>query len=90
MAGQVLGSVNVRSQNVSQSSNGVKTINVQIGSQTNPRVNQSYYTRQLKGSSDLNMNDAKNGDVIVYQANTNSFVVESASSSIPNLDAGEF
>ena len=89
MAGQVLGSVNVRSQNVSQSSNGVKTINVQIGSQTNPRVNQ-VYSRQLKGSSDLNMKTAQDGDIIVYQANTNSFVVESAASTIPNLDAGEF
>jgi hypothetical protein len=36
------------------------------------------------------MTGARDGDVIVYQANTNSFVVEPASSVVPSLDAGEF
>ena len=64
---------------------------LQIGNQTNPRVNQiNYGIRSLKGSTDLSMSGARNGDVIVYNVNTNSFIVEPASAVTPSLDAGEF
>ena len=69
----------------------IGTVNVQVGNQTNPRVNNiNYGIRSLKGSTDLALTGAKQGDVIVYQANTNSFVVEPVTAVATNLDAGEF
>ena len=74
MAGQVIG-----------------TVNVQVGQQQNPRVNTiNYGIRSLKGSTDLSMTGAQSGDVIVYDATTQTFNVEPASAAIPSLDAGEF
>ena len=69
----------------------IGTVNVQVGNQTNPRVQQiNYGIRSLKGSTDLKMTGAKQGDVIVYDANTNSFIVEPVSSASVSLDAGQF
>jgi hypothetical protein len=70
MAGQIIG-----------------TVNVQVGQSVNPRVSSvSYGNRSLKSANDLSLVGAQSGDVIVYQANTNSFIVEPASAVIPNLD----
>ena len=67
------------------------TIKVQVGQQQGGTVRSiSYGTRSIKGSSDLSMAGVQDGDVIVYKANTNSFVVENAASIVPNLDAGTF
>ena len=69
----------------------IGTVNVQVGNQTNPRVNTiNYGIRSLKGSTDLTMTGAQSGDVIVYNADTKTFNVEPASAAIPSLDAGEF
>ena len=71
----------------------IGTVNVQVGQSVNPRVSSiAYGSRSLKSANDLSLTGAQDGDVIVYQANTNSFIVEPASSVIPelNLDAGNF
>jgi len=69
----------------------IGTVNVQIGPTVNPRVNNiAYGGRTLKSASDLELSGARQGDVIVYQANTNTFVVEPASAVIPDLDSGFF
>lgn len=69
----------------------IGTVNVQIGPTVNPRVNNiAYGGRTLKSASDLELAGAKNGDVIVYQANTNTFLVEPVSTLVPSLDQGFF
>lgn len=69
----------------------IGTVNVQVGNQTNPRVNQiTYGIRSLKGSSDLSMAGVKNDDVIVYNEATDSFVTKPVTLITPSLDAGEF
>jgi hypothetical protein len=69
----------------------IGTVNVQIGPTVNPRVNQiAYGGRTLKSASDLDLANKQDGDVIVYQANTNSFIVEPVSALVPSLDQGFF
>jgi hypothetical protein len=69
----------------------IGTIKVQVGQQQGGTVRSiNYGNRSIKGSTDLKMVGAQDGDVIVYQANTNSFIVEPAASVVPKLDAGEF
>ena len=69
----------------------IGTVNVQVGPTPGQRVNTIQYGgRTLKSATDLELAGARDGDVIVYQAGTNSFVVEPATSIVPNLDAGEF
>jgi len=75
MPGQVIGTVNVQVNK--QQSGSVKTLN--------------YGIRSLKGSTDLSLVSANSGDAIIYQANTNSFIVAPVSASgISGIDAGEF
>jgi hypothetical protein len=69
----------------------IGTVNVQIGPTVNPRVNTLQYGgRTLKSATDLQLTGARNGDVIVYQSNTNSFLVEPVSALVPSLDQGFF
>jgi hypothetical protein len=69
----------------------IGTVNVQIGPTINPRVNTlAYGGRTLNSATDLSLANKNDGDVIVYQANTNSFVVESVSALVPSLDQGFF
>ena len=69
----------------------IGTVNVQVGPTPGQKVNAIQYGgRTLKSATDLELLGAKDGDVIVYQANTNSFIVEPASAVVPSLDAGEF
>jgi hypothetical protein len=71
----------------------IGTVNVQVGQSPNPRVNNiTYGGRSLKSANDLDLAGAKDGDVIVFQASSNSFIVEPAANVIPelSLDAGEF
>ena len=46
--------------------------------------------QSLKNMTDLNIAGANTGDIIVYDANTHSFTVESASKGVPDIDAGFF
>ena len=69
----------------------IGTVNVQIGPTINPRVNTlTYGGRTLKSAIDLNLAGKGDGDVIVYQANTNSFIVEPVNALVPSLDQGFF
>jgi hypothetical protein len=69
----------------------IGTVNVQIGPTINPRVNTlTYGGRTLKSATDLDLANKTNGDVIVYQANTNSFIVSPVNSLVPSLDQGFF
>ena len=69
----------------------IGTVNVQIGPTINPRVNAlTYGGRTLKSATDLDLANKNNGDVIVYQANTNSFIVSPVNALVPSLDQGFF
>lgn len=70
----------------------IGTVNVQVGGVTNPRVNTlSYGGKQiLKQATDLDMSGVQDGDVIVYQANTNSFIVAPVDAEIMDVDGGVF
>ena len=70
----------------------IGTVNVQVGSQGG-RVNTiNYGLRSLKGSTDLALpTNAHQGDAIIYQANTNTFVVAPVTAAvIGDIDAGLF
>jgi hypothetical protein len=69
----------------------IGTVNVQVNQQQGGTVRQlNYGVRAIKNSTDLSMTGATDSDVIVYQANTNSFVVKSVGEIAPDLDAGFF
>jgi hypothetical protein len=69
----------------------IGTVNVQVNKQQSGTVRQlNYGIRSLKGSTDLSLADVQDGDVITYQANTNSFKVQSIGELNPDLDAGFF
>ena len=70
----------------------IGTVNVQVGSQVNPRVRTISYggTYSIKGASDLSMAGADNNEVIVYKAATNSFAIESISAIVANVDGGQY
>jgi hypothetical protein len=69
----------------------IGTVKVQVGQQQGGTVRTiAYGGRTIKGASDLSMSGVENGDVIAYQANTNSFVTKPVSSIVPELDAGFF
>jgi hypothetical protein len=75
--------------NVTVSSPAV--IQVKVNPQQSGEVKSlNYGIRSLKGSTDLSLVGATNSDVIVYQANTNSFVLQSVNELAPDLDAGFF
>ena len=65
-------------------------IRVQVNSQSPTVKTINYGVRSLKGSSDLSMAGASNGDVISFDGAHNSFVVTSIAALNPNLDAGTF
>jgi hypothetical protein len=68
----------------------IGTVNVQVNKQQNQTVRQlNYGIRSLQGSTDLSLVNVQDNDVIVYQANTSSFVVKSVQDAV-DLDAGFF
>ena len=53
----------------------IGNIKVTVGTPANPRATTiTYGSRTLKSATDLNLNGVVDGDAIVYQANTNSFI----------------
>jgi hypothetical protein len=70
----------------------IGTVNVQVGGSPRARVSTISYGGQnsLKSASDLNLSGAADGDVIVYEANTNSFVVQSIGADLGTVDGGGF
>lgn len=69
----------------------IGTVNVQVGTQ-NPRVSTIAYggSKTLKSATDLDTSNLVDGDVIVYKASTNGFIVEPISSVNISLDNGFF
>jgi hypothetical protein len=68
----------------------IGTVNVQVNKQQNQTVRQlNYGIRSLQGSTDLSMVGVSDKDVITYQANTNSFVVQPITDAL-DIDAGFF
>ena len=88
---QVIGKISVSNSGGQGSiTSNVNTINVRVNSQQGETVRAiSYGSRELKNSTDLSFVGATDGDAIVYQANTNSFVVKSVQEAV-DLDAGFF
>tara|TARA_R110000868_G_scaffold244019_1_gene500129 strand:+ start:112 stop:339 length:228 start_codon:yes stop_codon:yes gene_type:complete len=70
----------------------IGTVNVQVGQPTSPRATTITYggRNSLKSATDLSLADVEDGDVIVYAANTNSFIVKPPSEITPSLNAGFF
>jgi hypothetical protein len=71
----------------------IGTVNVQVGQQQPGRVNTiNYGIRSLKGSTDLSLpTGAEQGDAIIYQANTNSFVVAPVTAAlVGDIDGGRY
>jgi hypothetical protein len=50
----------------------------------------SYGGRTLKGATDLSTAGASDGDVVIFDADTNSFKLAPVSSTAASFDAGEF
>jgi len=69
----------------------IGTVNVQVNTQkTNSVRSITYGGRTLKSATDLSITGAADGDVMVYQANTNTFKLAPVSGAAASLDAGEF
>ena len=70
----------------------IGTVNVQVGSQVNPRVRTISYgaSFSLKGATDLSMDGVQDRDVITYIASTNSFIIAPAENSQLIIDNGFF
>ena len=70
----------------------IGTVNVQVGGVTGPRVNTLSYgaPNTLSKATDLSLAGAADGDVIVYQANTNSFILQPVDAEIADIDGGTF
>ena len=70
--------------------NPPSTIRVQVNNQ-NPTVQSiAYGSKSIRGSSDLMMAGAQDGDVIVFNSANNDFQVKSIMNSITDIDAGLF
>lgn len=78
-------------ENINVQVNQIGAVKVEVNKQQSSSVRQlNYGIRSLKGSSDLAIIDPTDKDVIVYQANTDSFIVKSVGELNPRLDAGFF
>jgi hypothetical protein len=68
----------------------IGTVRVQVGTTGNPKVRSiNYGTTSLKGASDVDIRGAEDGEVLVYRAATDSFVVAPVTA-VAGLDAGTF
>ncbi len=65
-------------------------IKVQVGNKPTAVQSINYGSKTLLGSADLTLNGANTGDVIVYNAANNNFVVTSVLNTITDLDGGFF
>ncbi len=78
-------------ENINVRINPISAVKVEVNKQQTSSVKQlNYGIRTLKGSTDLTMVDATDKDVIVYQANTDSFVVVPINELNPDINAGFF
>lgn len=70
----------------------IGTVNVQIGQSSNPRaVAINYGTgRTLKSLTDVNASAAATGDTLIYDAPTDTFIVEPITNTNLTIDNGFF
>lgn len=69
----------------------IGTVNVQVNRQQNATVRSiSYGSRTLRGATDLLIDGASTGDVIVYNSDSKTFVVEPVSMAVGDIDGGIF
>jgi hypothetical protein len=70
----------------------IGTVRVQVGTTVNPRVSSINYggSGTIKGATDVDVRGAADGEVLVYRAATDSFVVAPVSAAVAGLDAGTF
>lgn len=70
----------------------IGTVNVQVGQPTNARaIAINYGTgRTLKSLTDVNASAAASGDTLVYDAPTDTFIVESITNTNLKIDNGYF
>ena len=93
MAGQTIGTVNVQVGGPpGMAGQTIGTVNIQVDGQSQSRVGSiSYGGRTLKSATDLSVANAVTGAAILYQANTNTFVLGTvATETIASVDAGTF
>lgn len=60
-------------------------INVRVSGVVQPKITTIGNKHKLKDSTDLTFVDVADGDIIVYQANTNSFIMESIGESVHSV-----
>lgn len=70
--------------------NPPSTVRVTVGQQRPTVTTVNYGTRTLKSASDLNISGAQDGRAIIYQANTNSFVIAPVTVDNISIDDGFF
>jgi hypothetical protein len=69
----------------------IGTVNVQVNKQQTSAVRSiSYGTRTLKSATDLFIDGAQTGDVMLYDANNKVFTVGSVTNVISEIDGGDF
>lgn len=68
----------------------IGTVNVQIGSSRQTVRTLSYGGATLKALLDVSMAGAKDGDVVTYEASTDSFIITPAENSQLIIDNGFF
>lgn len=65
-------------------------IKVEVGNKPATVQSVNYGSKTIRGSADLTLAGAQNGDVIIYDSANNNFHVTSISAAITDIDAGLF
>ena len=65
-------------------------INVKVGNKPATVQSINYGSKTIKGSADLVLAGAQNGDAIIYDSANNNFVVTNIAAGITDIDAGLF
>ena len=69
----------------------IGTVNVQVGSQVNPKVTTvSYGSRSLKSLTDVSLESHANGASLIYNSITDSFTLGQPTAVVTAIDAGRF
>jgi hypothetical protein len=69
----------------------IGTVNVQVNNQQGGTVRSiSYGSRTLKSATDLSITSHANGSSIIYNSDTDSFVLGQPTATVTGVDAGEF
>ena len=66
------------------------TINVKVGNKPATVQSINYGSKTIKGSADLSLAGAQQGDAILFDSANNTFYVAPALSTVSDIDAGLF